>query len=82
VLPYRLEGAKYCFSNRLAGLKGWNDVREEAIDSKILVGLKKKTDICLNYNRGDVFFLAYRLMHGFTFKFNIRTTRNREVSTR
>ena len=27
------------------------------------------------------FFLAYRLMHGFTFKFKIRTTRNRSIDT-
>ena len=30
---------------------------------------------------GDIFFLAYRLMHGFTFKFNIWTTRNRSIDT-
>ena len=37
----RRDGAKYSFSNRLAGLNEWNDAREEVIDSKILAGLKK-----------------------------------------
>jgi len=28
---YRLDSAKYSFSNRLAGLNEWNDVSEEVI---------------------------------------------------
>ena len=57
---------------------------EYATTSKILTSFKKP-DIRLRYNRGVrrciSFFLAYRLMHGFTFKFMIRTTRNTEVDT-
>ena len=34
LLPREVE-----LSNRLAGLNEWNDVSEEVIDSKILVGL-------------------------------------------
>ena len=37
LLPREVE-----LSNRLAGLNEWNDVSEEVIDSKILVGLLKK----------------------------------------
>ena len=54
----------------------------EVIEGKILAGLKKP-DSRLRYNGRHSFFLAYRrLMHGFTFKLKIRTTRNREVSIR
>jgi len=38
---YRLDSAKYSFSNRLAGLNEWNDMSEEVIDNKILAVFKK-----------------------------------------
>ena len=75
---HRLDSAKYSFSNRLAAVNEWNDVSEEVIDSKILAGFFKP-DICLRIT-GETysFFLAYRLMHDFTFKFKIRTIHETE----
>ena len=51
LLPREVE-----LSNRLAGLNEWNDVSEEVIDSKILVGLLKKPEIHRRYRRGASFW--------------------------
>ena len=53
-----------------ACLNEWSDMSEEVIDNKItfVFGITGET-----YS----FFLAYRLMHDFTFKFKIWTTRNK-----
>ena len=75
--------AQNILSVTLAGLNEWNDVSEEVITSKILAVFKKKlTFVFAITGETYSFFLAYRPNHSFTFKFKIRTTRNREVSTR
>ena len=75
--------AQNILSVTLEGLNKWNDVSEEVITSKILAVLKKKlTFVFAITGETYSFFLAYHPNHSFTFKFKIRTTRNREVSTR
>ena len=54
------------------------DASDEVIDSKIVAGLKNVTLIFAITGETYSFFLAYRLMHDFTFKFKIRTIHETE----